>query len=909
MKSRKLTALLTALVMLIGTMAFAADNTETADENNVTVYPLQSETPSWLVWDVSSGNKAEISGTEYTKNDRTNTINGDSCTLTSTGDNTIVEMRIGSDAILRSGTEYTVSVDYTSNISNVYSTSSPNGAYMYVINTAPRYITQVTGENSGTFSHNFVPSENITVKDAIKLYIRRAEGTITYSNVKITAKKSTMPVYNTIYPSGEESWCVQSVDDGNSVTVGEEAVAKGQSHSGNECNLTATAGIIEVRPGGNETLSAGTKYTLSFDYDININEIVETNTVQGVYMYIVNDKNKSEIRKNVGARKGRFEKEFTLDADGTVKDTIKLFLRRANGTATFSNFKITQLVEPVLNVAFDGGTAVNYTSYADAIKDLSAAKGKTAVMTLLQDIDLADAGGNTSRLFISNNAVTSLTLNGNNHKIQNCKDSVLFETSSGGELTLNNITIDGHAGSDGAVSIKAYSKGVNLSNVTFANNKNGGIYLQNTITPTVDNSTTIDSLRIRDVALTEMIKSLPAVIVKKAEGANDLSTSVVAKLIGADAYEMCVEGGNIAIREKTAEPTATPEVTEEPSEPTATPEVTEEPSKPTATPEAPQPILTLSVDNAETVNYTSYAYAIKDLSVAKGKTAVMTLLQDIDLADAEGNTSRLFISKDSVTALTVNGNNHKIQNCKDSVLFETSNSGELTLNDITIDSHTGNDGAISIKAYSKAVNMNNVKLTNNKHGIYLQSTIAPTVDNSTTIDSVRIRDVALNDMIKSLPAVIVKKADGANDLSTSVVAKLIGADAYEMCVEGGNIAIREKSKPAPSPTATPVPDKEIATETISDDYEVENMTISKEGEVKIKVKNKNNDKATVTLYAVEYNQDGSLKAVKTVEENIEKGWKKPISMTAPEASVFMLWSGDLMPIINKIEVNEADEQL
>lgn len=247
----------------------------------------------------------------------------------------------------------------------------------------------------------------------------------------------------------------------------------------------------------------------------------------------------------------------------------------------------------------------------------------------------------------------------------------------------------------------------------------------------------------------------------------------------------------LEIAYKAAEPSPYPstEPAESPSpSPSAEPDESPSPS-PGETPDVETAILTLSIDGGEAVEYTSYSDAASALlgQNAKGKTAEMTLLSDI-----EAGTSRVFIDNNDIKKLTVNGNGHTIKGGGATLVFQTDNSCELILNNLTIDSHTGNDGAISLKSTSK-VTMNGVTLTNNKTGIYIQSANASiTADNATRIDSVRIRDVALPGIIQKNPAVIINKPSGGDDLDTNMVGTLIGADACELYISGGSIAMRAK---------------------------------------------------------------------------------------------------------------------
>lgn len=516
----------------------------------------------------------------------------------------------------------------------------------------------------------------------------------------------------------------------------------------------------------------------------------------------------------------------------------------------------------ILSISLDGEEAVEYTDYSTAIAVISGndAVGKTAQMNILQDFETGNV-----RAFINNGNISKLTINGNGHTMTGGSATVMFEGANNGELIINNLTISGHRGNDGAVSAKGNSK-ITLNGVTMTGNKTG-VYLQSaTATVSADNATSIDVFRIRDTAMSGILAKSAPIIVNKVTGGEDLSVDMITTLSN-EGYELYLTDGSIAMQAR---------------------KVTE-----------PQEDSVVSVTiGDETTYYTSYNAAMTYANtLGIGNAVELNILKD----DTTVGSVRSFMDSGNILKLIINGNGNTLSGASQSVLFEVGTGGAIELKNITISGNSCRDGSLSVKGTGR-VTLENVILDK----LYLQSAdVVVTADENTVINEYCIRDTV--EVYEQL-TLLTKKS---SRLSASQIVALTTQESegknnmilkgYEVEAGTDTLYLHEKQ---PVTIA-----KIIAEGTENGDYEVKSdLELDDEGDITIKVKNNADTSADVTLYAVSYNENGELETVTLITQTVRSGFTKALTMENPEnAQYYLLWADGVRPIVYKMDVKNKIE--
>lgn len=328
------------------------------------------------------------------------------------------------------------------------------------------------------------------MKKKILALLSAAAMTVTALAVPFTA--SANEIENVVFQSGEETqWLLRENNTGGgkviindteytaaSTTAVETSMFPGQAFT-LEMPDTATLAYnpIQVRygtSGSGQALEAGT-YTLKVDYTAKIDKVAKkadgTTDESGNILYgRFNDNEFSSISTgNVKLGEtvsGTMTKEITLDKNDNIE--IQLYLRRAHGTVTYSNIRVTtpftsddESPEGAVASFTKNGETRYFTDLAEAVK----AAGNNSTIEVLDDTTLSE------RVLLNNGnngfgGITNLTINGNGHTISApAGQNMAFEVPSSGScvLTINNATI----GSGSAQAINVRSGGtLNLNNVT-----------------------------------------------------------------------------------------------------------------------------------------------------------------------------------------------------------------------------------------------------------------------------------------------------------------------------------------------------------------------------------------------------------------------------------------------------------
>lgn len=313
------------------------------------------------------------------------------------------------------------------------------------------------------------------MKKKILALLSAAAMTVTALAVPFTA--SANEIENVVFQPTE--WKVhENKTGGGKVTCGDTEYTKASStFKGTEFTLnmpksaTNAGSPIQVRyglDGSGQELEAGT-YTLKVDYTANISSTSTTGDILYGKVQGGNDFkpiNTSNVKLGE-EMSGTIEKEFTV-AEGGANLEIQLYLRRAYGTVTFSNIRVTtpftsddESPEGAVASFTKNGETRYFTDLAEAVK----AAGNNSTIEVLDDTTLSE------RVLLNNGkngfgGITNLTINGNGHTISApAGQNMAFEVPNSGScvLTINNATI----GSGSAQAINVRSGGtLNLNNVT-----------------------------------------------------------------------------------------------------------------------------------------------------------------------------------------------------------------------------------------------------------------------------------------------------------------------------------------------------------------------------------------------------------------------------------------------------------
>lgn len=317
------------------------------------------------------------------------------------------------------------------------------------------------------------------MKKKILALLSAAAMTVTALAVPFTA--SANEIENVVFQPTE--WRVhENKTVGGKVTCGDtEYTTESSTFNGTEFTLdmpesaTNAGSPIQVRYGLNgsgQELEAGT-YTLKVDYTANISSTSTTGDILYGKVQGGNDFkpiNTSNVKLGE-EMSGTIEKEFTV-AEGSANLEIQLYLRRAYGTVTFSNIRVTtpftsddESPEGAVASFTKNGETRYFTDLAEAVK----AAGNNSTIEVLDDTTLSE------RVLLNNGkngfgGITNLTINGNDHTISApAGQNMAFEVPNSGScvLTINNATI----GSGSAQAINVRSGGtLNLNNVTVLKN-------------------------------------------------------------------------------------------------------------------------------------------------------------------------------------------------------------------------------------------------------------------------------------------------------------------------------------------------------------------------------------------------------------------------------------------------------
>lgn len=323
------------------------------------------------------------------------------------------------------------------------------------------------------------------MKKKILALLSAAAMTVTALAVPFTA--SANEIENVVFQPTE--WRVhENKTGGGKVTCGDTEYTKASStFKGTEFTLnmpksaTNAGSPIQVRYGLNgsgQELEAGT-YTLKVDYTANISSTSTAGDI--VYGKVQGGNDFKPI--NTGNVKlgeemsGTIEKEFTV-AEGSANLEIQLYLRRAHGTVTFSNIRVTtpftsddESPEGAVASFTENGETRYFTDLAEAVK----AAGNNSTIEVLDDTTLSE------RVLLNNSnngfgGITNLTINGNGHTISAPEEqNMAFEVPNSGNcvLTINNATIGCgdtiRSGSAQAINVRSGGT-LNLNNVTVLKN-------------------------------------------------------------------------------------------------------------------------------------------------------------------------------------------------------------------------------------------------------------------------------------------------------------------------------------------------------------------------------------------------------------------------------------------------------
>ena len=308
------------------------------------------------------------------------------------------------------------------------------------------------------------------MKKKILALLSAAAMTVTALAVPFTASAEEFENENVVFQPTE--WKVhENKTGGGKVTCGDtEYTTESSTFNGTEFTLdmpesaTNAGSPIQVRYGLNgsgQELEAGT-YTLKVDYTANISSTSTTGDILYGKVQGGNDFkpiNTSNVKLGE-EMSGTIEKEFTV-AEGSANLEIQLYLRRAHGTVTFSNIRVTTAPEEAVASFTKNGETRYFTDLAEAVK----AAGNNSTIEVLDDTTLSE------RVLLNNSkngfgGITKLTINGNGHTISApAGQNMAFEVPNSGScvLTINNATI----GSGSAQAINVRSGGtLNLNNVT-----------------------------------------------------------------------------------------------------------------------------------------------------------------------------------------------------------------------------------------------------------------------------------------------------------------------------------------------------------------------------------------------------------------------------------------------------------
>lgn len=313
------------------------------------------------------------------------------------------------------------------------------------------------------------------MKKKILALLSAAAMTVTALAVPFTASANEIEIV--VFQPTE--WRVyENKTGGGKVTCGNtEYTTESSTFNGTEFTLdmpksaTDAGSPIQVRyglDGSGQELEAGT-YTLKVDYTANISSTYTAGDI--VYGKVQGGNDFKPINtSNVKLGEemsGTIEKEFTV-AEGSANLEIQLYLRRAHGTVTFSNIRVTtpftsddESPEGAVASFTENGETRYFTDLAEAVK----AAGNNSTIEVLDDTTLSE------RVLLNNGkngfgGITNLTINGNDHTISAPEEqNMAFEVPNSGNcvLTINNATI----GSGSAQAINVRSGGtLNLNNVT-----------------------------------------------------------------------------------------------------------------------------------------------------------------------------------------------------------------------------------------------------------------------------------------------------------------------------------------------------------------------------------------------------------------------------------------------------------
>lgn len=325
------------------------------------------------------------------------------------------------------------------------------------------------------------------MKKKILALLSAAAMTVTALAVPFTASAEEIENENVVFQSGEEiQWLLRENNTGGgkvisngteyttaSTTAVETSMFPGQAFTLEMPESATNAGSpIQVRYGLNgsgQELEAGT-YTLKVDYTAKIDKVAKqadgTTDESGDILYGKVQGGNDFKPINTGNVKlgeemsGTIEKEFTVAEVGANLE-IQLYLRRAHGTVTFSNIRVTTAPEEAVASFTKNGETRYFTDLAEAVK----AAGNNSTIEVLDDTTLSE------RVLLNNGkngfgGITKLTINGNGHTISApAGQNMAFEVPNSGScvLTINNATI----GSGSAQAINVRSGGtLNLNNVT-----------------------------------------------------------------------------------------------------------------------------------------------------------------------------------------------------------------------------------------------------------------------------------------------------------------------------------------------------------------------------------------------------------------------------------------------------------
>ena len=324
------------------------------------------------------------------------------------------------------------------------------------------------------------------MKKKILALLSAAAMTVTALAVPFTA--SAEEIENVVFQSGEETqWLLRENNTGGGKVISNDTEYTAASTTAVETSMfpgqaftlempdaaTLAYNPIQVRygiSGSGQELEAGT-YTLKVDYTAKIDKVAKkadgTTDESGNILYgRFNDKEFSSISTgNVKLGEtvsGTMTKEITLDTNDTIE--IQLYLRRAHGTVTYSNIRVTsddESPEGAVASFTKNGETRYFTDLAEAVK----AAGNNSTIEVLDDTTLSE------RVLLNNDkngfgGIKNLTINGNGHTISApARQNMAFEVPNLGScvLTINNATI----GSGSAQAINVRSGGtLNLNNVT-----------------------------------------------------------------------------------------------------------------------------------------------------------------------------------------------------------------------------------------------------------------------------------------------------------------------------------------------------------------------------------------------------------------------------------------------------------